>query len=127
MEDPKSVSELQTFMGLMQYLGKFIPNLSEVTAPLRKLLEKYIEWHWGSDQRQSFEKLKKLITETPVLGYYNPKKDLTLSVDPSSKGLEAVLIQEGQPIAYASRALTKSQMNFGADRERDTGNSIRVY
>ena len=45
MEEPKDISELQTLMGLVQYLGKFIPNLSEVTAPLRKLQEKAVLWH----------------------------------------------------------------------------------
>ena len=118
MEEPKDLSELQTFMGLVQYLGKFIPNLSEVTAPLRQLLGNDVIWHWEAEQQQSFEKLKCLITEAPVLRYYDPKKDLTLSVDASSKGLGAVLIQ-GQPIAYASRALTKCQMNY-AQIEKET-------
>ena len=112
MEEPKDISELQTFMGLVQYLGKFIPNLSEVTAPLRKLQEKDVIWHWHAEQQQSFNKLKQLITEAPVLRFYDPRKELTLSVDASSKGLGAVLIQEEQPVAYASRALTKCQMNY---------------
>ena len=55
MEEPKDLSELQTFMGLVQYLGKFIPNLSEVTAPLRQLLGNDVIWHWEAEQQQSFE------------------------------------------------------------------------
>ena len=76
MEEPKDPSELQTFIGLVQYPGKFIPNLSEVTAPLRQLLGNDVIWHLEAEQQQSFEKLKRLITEAPVLGYYDPKKDL---------------------------------------------------
>ena len=53
-----------------------------------------------------------LITEAPVLRFYDPQKELTLSVDASFKGLGAVLIQEEQPVAYASRTLTKCQMNY---------------
>jgi hypothetical protein len=63
--------------------------------------------------------LKKLVTEAPVLRYYNPDKPLTLSVDASSTGLGCCLMQEGQPIAYASRALTKTQQNY-AQIEKET-------
>ena len=112
MPRPQNVSELHTFMGFIQYLGKFIPNLSEVTAPLRLLLEKNIVWHWDGEQEDSFCRLRKLVTDAPVLRYYDQSKELTLTVDASSKGLGAALVQEGQPIAYASRALSKSQQNY---------------
>lgn len=55
---PQSKQELQTFLGVVQYLAKFIPNLSDISAHLRKLLEKETEWHWEDAQQQSFEKLK---------------------------------------------------------------------
>ena len=58
MPRPQNVSELHTFMGFIQYLGKFIPNLSEVTAPLRLLLEKNIVWHWDREQEDSFGTLR---------------------------------------------------------------------
>lgn len=100
-------------------MGKFIPNLSEFSAPLRQLLSKDIAWHWEEEQTKSFEKLKELVTETPLLRYYNPKKDLVLTVDASSKGLGACILQENQPIAYGSRALTDSQQNY-AQIEKET-------
>ena len=56
----KNREELQRFLGMLTYLAKFIPNLSQVASPLRKLLEKHIEWHWESDQKQSFKTLKQL-------------------------------------------------------------------
>lgn len=86
--------------------------MSEVRAPLRLLLEKDIHFHWDKPQEDSFQNLKHLVSNTPVLRYYDPKKPLTLTVDASSKGLGAALVQEGQPIAYGSRALTKSQQNY---------------
>ena len=112
MEAPRNVSELQTFMGFITYLAKFLPNLSEVSAPLRSLLQTEVEWHWDSEQENSLVALKKLVTDTPVLSYYDPKKPLVLTVDASSKGLGTAVVQEGRPIAYASPALTSSQQNY---------------
>ena len=68
---------------------------------------------------ESFAELKKLAAKAPVLGYYNPGKPVTLSVDASSKGLGAVLIQDEKPIAYASRALTATQQKY-AQIEKET-------
>lgn len=54
MPQPKDKTELQRFMGMVQHLAKFIPNLSEVSAPLRKLLEGETTWHWEREQQNSF-------------------------------------------------------------------------
>ena len=86
MKRPENVKKLQTFMGFIQYLSKFIPNLSDISAPLRKLLEKDTFWHWDFEQLSAFALLKEKVTNAPVLRFYNPKMDLTLSVDASSKG-----------------------------------------
>lgn len=88
---------LMRLLGMLQYLAKFIPNLAEVSAPVRKLLESDIAWHWDSEQQESFRKLKSLVSHTPVLRYFDVSKDITLSVDASSEGLGAVILQEGQP------------------------------
>ena len=112
MPTPRNREELQRFLGMLTYLNKFIPNLSQVASPLRTLLEKSVEWHWHNEQEQSFKTLKKLVIEAPVLKYFDPHKPTKLSVDASSKGLGAVLSQVGHPIAYASRALTQTQQNY---------------
>ena len=89
-----------------------MPNMDTVSAPLRELLEKNVAWHWGQEQEESFERLKQMAWSTPVLGYYDPSKPLILSVDASSKGLGAVLLQDGKPLAYASGALTPTQERY---------------
>ena len=99
-------------MGMIQYLAKFIPNLSEVSAPLRKLLENDTAWHWEEEQKQSYEQLKKLVTNAPTLKFYDVKAPVTLSVDASSEGIGAVILQDGRPVAYGSRALTDCQRRY---------------
>ncbi|KAK3093011.1 hypothetical protein FSP39_010012 [Pinctada imbricata] len=112
MPEPKCKKELQRFMGMVNYLGKFVRNLSDINQPLRELLEKDISWHWDERHAKSFKALKKALTESPVLQYYDQRKPVTLSVDASSQGLGACLLQEGRPVAYASRSLNKSERNY---------------
>ena len=109
MQPPQHTQELKSFLRSIQYLAKFMPNMASECAPLRELIEKQVDWHWDQEQETSFQKLKQMVSSTPVLGYYDPSKPLTLSVDASSKGLGAVHFQDEKPLAYASRALTLAQ------------------
>ena len=81
MKRPKNKKELQTVLGFITYTQKFLPNMSDVSAPLRQLLESEAEWHWEEIQETSFQKLKQMTTETPVLVFYDPKEELILSAD----------------------------------------------
>ncbi|CAC5425304.1 unnamed protein product [Mytilus coruscus] len=119
MKKPENKKELQTFLGFITYLSKFLSNMSDVSAPLRVLLEEKNEWCWEKEQDTSFNKLKDMATNTPILSCYDPKQPLTLNVDASSKGLGAVLLQNDKPIAYASRALTPTQQRY-AQIEKET-------
>lgn len=109
LNTPSSVQELQRFLGSVTYLGKFIENLSALTEPLRQLLKKDVTWSWQAEHTEAFEKLKTIITSSPVLQYYDVSKPVVLSVDSSSKAMGAVLMQEGKPVAYATKALSDSQ------------------
>ena len=82
---------------MLTYLSKFIPNLSQIASPLRALLEKDTAWEWHHEHQDSFNKLKQLATTAPVLKYLKPDKPMKLSVDASSKGLGAILIQDNIP------------------------------
>lgn len=97
---------------MINYVSKFIPNMSDLTAPLRQLLHQDVEWHWEEQQEASFKAIKESLVRAPILGYYDAKKSLTLQVDASSTGLGAALIQEDRPIAYASKALTPTQERY---------------
>ena len=110
--EPQNRTELQRFMGTVNYLGKFIPNLSGINQPLRQLLQKDIAWHWEEAQQQSFDELKRAITSAPVLAYYDEKEDIVLSVDSSKDALGACILQNGHPIAYASKSLNKCEQNY---------------
>ena len=97
---------------MINYVSKFTPNMSDLTAPLRQLLHQDVEWHWEEQQEASFKAIKESLVCAPILGYYDAKKSLTLQVDASSTGLGAALIQEDRPIAYASKALTPTQERY---------------
>ena len=112
IDTPNDKAPVQRFLGMATYLAKFIPNFSQLASPLRVLLEKNTAWHWDKPQQDSFEKLKVIITNAPVLKYYDVTKDVTIQVDASPNGLGAVLLQDERPVAYASRSLTQSEQNY---------------
>ena len=105
MPRPSGKAGVQRLLGMVNYVCKFIPNLSDLTTPLRQLLHQDVPWHWEKQQETSFKAIKKSLTLAQVLGYYDAQKALTLQVDASSTGLGAELIQGNQPVAYASRRL----------------------
>ena len=114
MEPPKSRAELETVLGMVNYLAKFAPSLSEINAPLRQLLKQSNEFLWDTQHDAAFRKMKEVITREPgpVLAYFDPDKELSLQVDASKYGLGAVLLQAGRPISYASKSLTDSEINY---------------
>ena len=112
MPKPNNVKELQRFLGMVTYLGSFIENLSSKNKNLRELLKKEIQWHWSSNHEEEFRNLKQEITKSPVLTYFDPNRELTLSVDASKFALGATVMHDGHPIAYASVSLTDTQQKY---------------
>ena len=114
---PANTQELRSFLGLLHYYGKFIPDLASLVHPLNKLLQAGSEWRWTSECEQAFALAKKKLTSATVLAHYNPRYPLRLAADASSYGLGAVIshvFPSGveKPIAYASRTLTASERNY---------------
>ena len=115
---PTNVKELQSFLGLVTYLGPYIKNLSELTAPLRTLLHNDSDFQWNSEQELAFERLKKQICKSTTLSYFQPAKPTIIQVDASQHSLGAALIQDGRPIAFASKSLTPTEQRY-ANIERE--------
>lgn len=83
---PQDVSQLKSFIGLVNYCGKFLPDLSGVLAPLYKLLQKETKWSWGTQQQKSFDEVKTLLTSDCLLVHYDPNKELILACNASPYG-----------------------------------------
>ena len=103
-EDKKGV---QWLLALVNYVGKFIPNLSEITAALRELLKKNVSWHWGNEQW-----IKEVLVSKRGLAYYDVNKPVRMQVVASWSRIGAVLIQDGKPIAYAWKSLTLTHQRY---------------
>ena len=118
MPEPTNKQELQRFLGMINYLGKFIPNLAQKTTPLRNLLKKDIVFALEKPQRDAIAELKEIVTSHPVLKFYDPNLPLRLRTDASTDGLGGMLEQkmgdQWHPIAFASRSLTSAERNYSA-------------
>jgi hypothetical protein len=112
MPAPENQQALQRVLGMFNYLSKFIPDYSELTAPLRTLLHKDTEWCWLDQHQKAFEKLKGTLASPPVLQYYDVNKPVTLTCDASKSGIGAACMQNDRPVAYASRAMTETEQRY---------------
>lgn len=117
MAEPQNIADLRRFLGLVNHLMKFCPNLAETTKPLRDLLKKENAWVWGTAQQEAFRQLKVDMASDQVLALYDPEKETVVSSDASSFGLGAVLVQkqpsgEMRPVAYASRSMTETERRY---------------
>ena len=98
----------------MNYLGKFIPNLAAVTEPIRALLRKEVEFQWSYEQDKAFQEIKSILTRNggPVLKFFDVQKPVNVGCGASPAGLGGVLLQDGCPVAYASRSLTEAESRY---------------
>lgn len=112
MPRPEDKTSLRRFLGMVKFLSQFIRNESDITAPLRSLLATDVEWAWHPEHDAAIERLKTILTSEPVLRYYDVTKPVKIQSDASQRGLGAALIQERQPVAYSSRAMTSAECNY---------------
>ena len=117
LKQPNNEKELKSFLGAIQYLSKYIDNLSAQTDSLRQLLKKDNDWIWTEEHTLAFANLKQKITEIPCLARYNSDYPNVITTDASTKGLGATLWQEQpdgnlKPIGFASRFLSDTEKKY---------------
>ena len=101
MTTPTSVTELQHFLGMYNFLSKFSPRMAKISKPLHQLTCNSIPFIWEPEHTEAFQLLKREISTAPILRYYNPKKHVVLQMDACTIGLGAVLLQDGHPVYFA--------------------------
>ena len=123
---PKDLTELQSFLGLVNYYGIFIPSLSTLLQPLYARLNAGVKWSWDIECEQAFNKLKSVLSSEAVLVHYDSSKPLILSTDASPYGIGAVIshrMEDGseKPVAYASRTLSQAERNYSQIEKETLG------
>jgi len=106
--EPKTIKEVQSFIGLASYFRKFIKGFSLIAKPLYALLKKDMMFVFGKIENRAFKTLKQKLTDAPILAIYNPKAKTELHCDASLRGFGAVLFQQQEdktmhPVFYFSR------------------------
>ena len=117
---PTSQSHVESFLGLCSYYRRYVKGFADIARPLHKASEKSSPFHWTPEAQDAFEKLKICLTTTPILAFPSMQEQFILYTDASLSAMGAVLaqVQDGKEraICYASKALSKSQVNYSATK-----------
>ena len=112
MPPPQCKKQVQSFIGMINYLSKFSTQLSELAKPIQELSKEKVPFNWGLEHDSAFQLIKKEIVAAPILAYYNPNKPTILQTNASCKGLGACLLQNEKPVYFVSKALTEMQKGY---------------
>jgi hypothetical protein len=116
-QPPKSVKDIQIFLGFANFYRRFIKNYSKITAPLTKLLRKESKFTWNDAAQDSFDSLKKSFTTAPILTHFDPERNIVLETDASDFALAGIISHPAghgrlQPIAFYSRKFNDAELNY---------------
>ena len=114
MLPPQCKEQVQSFIGMVNYLSKFLARLSKLTESIRELCKEKEPFNWGPEHKSAFHLIKKEIVAAPILAYYNPNKPMILQTNASCKGLGTCLFQNQRPVYFASRGLRETQKGYVA-------------
>ena len=114
---PSDVPRLQSFLGLVNFYNRFIPNASQLLFPLNRLLQKDVSFEWSEDCEKAFQKVKDVFSSTDFLLHYDPNSPVVVECDASPFGVGACLLQKeksgfSRPVAFVSRLLVTSERNY---------------
>ena len=119
LEAPKTLKKLRSFLGSVHYIGKFIPNLAQISHPLRPLLKKSSKFLWTAEHENCFIEIKNRIANATANSHYNPQLKTRVKCDASRTGLGATLEQltvDGRkPIVFASRFLNSCEERYSVN------------
>ena len=115
--EPTNVSELKSFLGMINYYQNYLPSLATEVEPMHRLLRKDSVWKWENDQKVAFKKAKKMLSEAPLLVHFDPTQEIVVHTDASPYGLGSVLShvftdKVEKPVCFASRSLSKAERNY---------------
>jgi hypothetical protein len=116
-KEPKNVKDIRKFLGFCNFYCRFIRGFLQIAKPLNNLLKKGVKWAWEKAEQEAFNKLKKQVTEEPVLVQPDQKKQFEIEVDASNYAIGAVLMQKGEkdilhPVAFFSKTMNNAQRNY---------------
>ena len=112
MPQPDGSQGVRRFLGMANFVSRFVPNISKLSAPLRSLTEQDNEWVWDPVHEKSFQDVKEAIARSSTLKFFNPSDHTTVQCDASSQGLGAIFMRNGHPMAFASRSLSSAEINY---------------
>jgi ribonuclease HI len=112
MDPSKSLADLQTFSGMIQFLSRFLHNLASISAVLWDLTKTKNEFQWHPEHQAAVDHIKQLITMPSSLQYFDGNKPVTIQVDASMRGLGATLLQDNGPVEYRSKLLTETEQRY---------------
>ena len=136
----KMKKELQAFIGIINYLGKFSPSTADMFGSLRKLMSVKTEWAWNATNQKMFNQAKVIIKEDACMKFYDETKPLYIEMNASGVGLGATLLQTRsnttcpkdeapdnsilRPIAFASKSLNGAEKKIQHYRKGSTRHTI---
>ena len=98
MPAPTCKKQVQSFIGMVNYLSKFSVRLSELVELIRELSKDKVLFNWGLEHQEAFKQMKRVIDRAPIHVYYNPRKQTVLQTDANIKGLGEYLLQDEKPV-----------------------------
>ena len=124
-ERPKTVTQTRSFTEFCNYYRKFVKNFAEVAKPLYALTSEAVKFTWNEEHEEAFQLLKMRLLQTPILSFPNFSYPFVIDTDASETALGAVLSQvierEERPVAFESRVLTKTEVNYATTKREALG------
>lgn len=112
IQKPTNTSEVRSYIGMVNFISRFIPNFSTTMAPISKLLSNDTPFEWGAEQDDSFDKILQEIRDPRILQHFDYRKATEVITDASPIGMSGILTQDGKPVKFLSRKLSKVEQRY---------------